>query len=97
MIYKNPAVYIIANKPNGTIYTGVTSNLIQRVYQHKHGFVPGFTKKYNCILLVYYELMDGMVAAIEREKQIKGGSRNAKLALTKSVNPNWQDLYQKII
>lgn len=97
MIYKNPAIYILANKPNGTIYTGVTSNLIQRVYQHKQGFVQGFTKKYNCKLLVYYELIDDMITAIEREKQIKGGSRNKKLVLIRSMNPNWQDLYQEII
>lgn len=97
MSYKNPSIYILTNKPNGTIYTGATSNLIQRLYQHKQGAIPGFTKKYGCKLLVYYELLDNMIAAIEREKQIKGGSRNKKIALIKSMNPDWQDLYQNLI
>jgi putative endonuclease len=93
---KNPAVYIMANKKNGTLYTGVTSNLIQRVYQHKHENVPGFTSQYDCKSLVYYELYDTMYDAISREKQIKGGSRKKKIALIETMNPGWQDLYASI-
>ena len=73
---------------------GVTSDLIKRIYEHKQGFVPGFTQKYDCKLLVYYEQCESIVAAIEREKQIKGGSRSKKVALIKSINPDWQDLCQ---
>lgn len=97
MLYKNPAVYILTNKPNGTLYTGVTSNLLQRIYQHKQGCIAGFTKKYGCKLLVYYELSDSMIAVIEREKQIKGGSRKKKITLIKNMNPKWQDLYPILI
>lgn len=74
----NRSLYILANKPKGTIYTGVTSNLIKRIYEHKQGIIPGFTQKYNCKLLVYYEQFETMVIAIEREKQIKAGSRLKK-------------------
>ena len=94
---RNPAMYIMANKRNGTIYTGVTSDLIKRIYEHKQGNVPGFTKRYGCNLLVYYEQCDNMVGAIEREKQIKGGSRKKKLALIESLNPDWQDLYKSLL
>ena len=89
---KQPAVYIMTNKRNGTLYTGVTSNLIQRVYQHRTGAVRSFTKRYECSLLVYYVLYDSMEEAILREKQIKSGSRKKKLYLIESMNPNWQDL-----
>ena len=65
----NPAIYIMTNKRNGTLYTGVTSNLPKRVYEHKHGIVPGFTSRYSCNLLVYYEQCDSMPLAIEREKK----------------------------
>lgn len=94
---RNPAIYIMTNKRNGTIYTGVTSDLIKRVYEHKQGMVPGFTRSYGCSLLVYYEQCDSMVGAIEREKQIKGGSRKKKLALIESLNPDWQDLYKSLL
>lgn len=94
---KNPAIYILANKPNGTLYTGVTSDLVKRIFEHRQGVVSGFTQKYGCKLLVYFEQCDSMVAAIEREKQIKGGSRNKKILLIKSMNPNWQDLYETLI
>ncbi len=97
MTDKHPAIYILANKPNGTIYVGVTSNLIKRVYDHKHGAVPGFTQKYSCKLLVYYEQCDNMISAIEREKQIKAGSRIKKIKLIQSINPNWNDLYHSIL
>ena len=90
---KRPAVYIMANKRNGTLYTGVTSDLLQRAYQHRQSLVPGFTAKYGCKLLVWYEQYDDKVAAIEREKQIKAGSRCKKLVLIEAVNPEWDDLY----
>jgi putative endonuclease len=97
MNQRYPAIYIMANKRNGTIYTGVTSNLIRRVYQHKHDDQPGFTKKYDCKKLVYYEQCDDMTTAIGREKQIKGGSRKKKLALIESINPQWLDLYETLL
>ncbi len=93
---KNPAVYLMTNKPNGTIYVGVTSHLIQRVYQHKSSQVAGFTKKYDCKILVYYEQHATMEEAILREKQIKAGSRAKKIALVNLVNPTWRDLYEEL-
>ncbi len=93
---KQPAIYIMANKPNGTLYTGVTSNLIQRIWQHKQGFVQGFTKKYHIKTLVYFETCEDMKSAIEREKQIKAGSRKKKIELIVSINPKWNDLYDDI-
>ena len=92
-----PAIYIMANKRNGTLYTGVTSNLIQRVYQHKHDELDGFTKRYGCKILAYYEQYDDMYEAITREKQIKGGSRKKKLLLIEKINPNWEDLYESLL
>ncbi len=94
---KEPAVYIMASKRNGTLYTGVTSDLVQRIYQHKEGLSKGFTAKYNCKMLVFYELHESIVSAIEREKQIKAGSRKTKLQLIENFNPEWQDLYNDII
>ena len=94
---KQPAVYLMANERNGAGYTGVTSNLVQRVYQHKQGVVPGFTDRYHCKLLVYYELHGTMIDAIAREKQIKSGSRKKKLALIEADNPTWRDLYPDIL
>lgn len=94
---KQPSVYIMTNKPNGTLYTGVTSDLIKRVYEHKHGVVPGFTKKYGCKRLVYYEMHESMDNAISREKQIKSGSRDKKIELIESMNPKWEDLYEDIV
>ncbi len=92
-----PAVYILANKKNGTLYTGVTSNLIKRVWEHKQRYVIGFAEKYHCILLVFYELCDEMAGAIHREKQLKAGSRKKKIELIEAVNPTWEDLYDSII
>lgn len=92
---KQPAIYITANKKNGTLYTGVTSNLPKRIYEHKNA-TDGFTAKYDCKLLVYYEIFDEMTDAIAREKQIKGGSRKKKITLIESMNPDWQDLYDDI-
>ena len=94
---KQPAVYIMANKKNGTIYTGVTSNLVKRVYEHKNNVLQGFTKKYKCKMLVFYEDYESMIAAIAREKQIKSGSRKNKLQLIETMNPEWKDLYETIV
>ena len=86
----------MASKRNGTLYTGVTSTLIQRAWQHREGIADGFTKRYGCKLLVWYEQADTMEAAILREKQIKAGSRAKKLALIESINPDWRDLFEEI-
>ena len=96
MTMKQPAVYILANKRNGTLYIGVTSNLRQRVWQHKHGVVDGFTKKYGVHLLVYYELHAEMRAAITREKQLKKWNRAWKLELIEGQNPDWRDLWEDL-
>jgi putative endonuclease len=93
---KEPAIYIMTNKPYGTLYTGVSSNLVQRVYQHKSSLLPGFTQRYGCKNLVYYELFDTMEYAILREKQIKKRSRSYKIKLIESLNPEWVDLYESI-
>ena len=93
---KQPAIYIMANKRNGTLYTGVTSNLVQRIWQHREGVTDGFTKRYGCKRLVWFEMADTMDGAISREKQIKAGSRAKKLALIEAVNPEWNDLYDGI-
>jgi len=93
---KQPAIYIMTNKRNGTLYTGVTSNLVRRVYEHKNKATEGFTSRYNCVLLVYYELYDEMYDAITREKQLKGGSRKKKILLIEKLNPLWKDLYGTI-
>jgi putative endonuclease len=90
---RQPAIYIMANRRNGVLYAGVTSNLAQRVHQHREGLTLGFTKRYGCKLLVYYERHEDMDSAIRREKQIKGGSRESKLALIETLNPHWRDLY----
>jgi putative endonuclease len=94
---KKPAIYIISNKSYGTLYTGVTSDLVKRVYEHKHNILNGFAGRYNCQMLIYYELYDTMENAILREKQIKGGSRQGKLDLVKGFNPDWKDLYLDIL
>ena len=94
---KQPCVYIIASGRNGTLYTGVTSNLPRRAFEHREGQVAGFTKKYGCKMLVWYELHGDMIQAITREKQIKAGSRAKKLALIEELNPEWKDLYDQLI
>lgn len=86
----------MASKRNGTLYTGVTSDIVKRVYEHKQGICEGFTSRYDCKFLVYYEMADNMTAAITREKVIKGGSRKRKLALIEAMNPKWEDLYAQI-
>lgn len=90
-------VYILSNKINTVLYVGVTSNLIKRVWEHKNKAVPGFTARYNVDKLVYYETSESILSAIEREKQIKGGSRKKKTELINSINPQWKDLYEGII
>ncbi|MDB5649952.1 MAG: putative endonuclease, superfamily [Hyphomicrobiales bacterium] len=93
---KEPVVYIVANDRNGTLYTGVTSNLSRRIFEHKQGSVAGFTKRYGCDLLVWYEYQAMMPDAITREKQIKGGSRADKLRLIEAMNADWRDLYSDL-
>lgn len=92
---RQPAVYIMASRRNGTLYTGVTSNLAQRVWQHREG-LGGFSRRYDCKILVWFEMHAAMEPAIAREKQIKGGSRAKKLALIEANNPLWQDLWCQI-
>ncbi|ABI57633.1 GIY-YIG nuclease family protein [Alkalilimnicola ehrlichii MLHE-1] len=92
-----PCVYIMTNGRNGTLYVGVTSNLVQRVWQHKSGFVDGFTRRYGLHRLVWYEVHETMTSAIGREKQLKSGNRNRKVGLIESMNPGWRDLYHDII
>ncbi|KTT72336.1 endonuclease [Sphingomonas endophytica] len=90
---KQPAVYIMANRRNGTLYVGVTSNLAQRVWQHREGVADGFTQRYGCKMLVWFEVGDTMEVAIVREKQIKGGSRARKVSLIEAMDPGWNDLF----
>lgn len=87
-------VYIMTNKTNSVLYTGVTNDLVRRVYEHKNKLVEGFTKKYNIDKLVFYEVYDDINTAIAREKQIKGGSRKKKLRLIEDMNKSWNDLYE---
>lgn len=89
-------VYILTNTQNSVLYTGVTSDLAKRIWQHKHKQISGFTNKYNIEKLVYYEACEEIGEAIAREKQIKGGSRKKKIALVESMNPQWRDLYEDI-
>ncbi len=94
---KQPAIYILASQRNGTLYVGVTSNLVKRVWEHKNDQADGFSRRYGVHMLVYYEILDTMDAAITREKQIKSGSRAKKLRLIESMNPDWNDLYAGIV
>ncbi len=93
---KIPCVYILASKPRGTLYIGVTSNLVQRVWQHKNDFVPGFTKRYRVHTLVWYEAHETMESAITREKALKKWNRAWKIELIEEGNPGWKDLYEDI-
>ena len=90
---KQPSVYILASGRNGTLYVGVTSNLVNRVWQHRNDLVGGFTKRYRGHRLVWYELHETMVSAIAREKGLKEWKRSWKLALIEQKNPEWRDLY----
>lgn len=92
MWMKGAYVYILSNKRNGTLYTGVTSNLVKRIFEHKEKVVSGFSAKYNLDLLVYYEEWWSIEEAIQREKQLKAGNRKKKLSLIESINPDWKDL-----
>ncbi|MBI5696516.1 MAG: GIY-YIG nuclease family protein [Nitrospirae bacterium] len=89
-------VYILSNNSNSALYTGVTSDLKRRVFEHKEKLQEGFTSKYNIDKLVYYEMTNDVKAAINREKQIKGGSRAKKFDLVVSMNPGWRDLYEDL-
>jgi putative endonuclease len=93
---KQPCVYIVASRRNGTLYTGVTSNLPRRDFEHREGLIKGFSSKYGCKILVWYELHATMVDAITREKQIKAGSRAKKLALIEALNPDWNDPFETL-
>ena len=95
-MHKQGYVYIMTNPRNTVLYTGVTSDLQKRVYEHQQKLIKGFTKKYNVVKLVYYETFDSIVDAIQREKQIKAGSRKKKLALISSLNPEWRDLADEL-
>lgn len=94
---RQPTVYILASKRNGTLYTGVTSNLVQRIWQHREHVVDGFTKEHGVILLVWYEQHGTMDSAILREKQIKAWKRDWKMALIEKGNPYWRDLWPDIV
>jgi len=93
---KEPAVYIMANRRNGALYVGVTSSLVHRVHQHREELTEGFTRRYGCKRLVWYELHADMPAAIAREKQLKGGSRRKKIELIEAMNPEWKDLFREV-
>ena len=94
---KQPAVYILASKRNGTLYIGVTSDLVKRIWEHKNNLVDGFTKRYSVHQLVWYELYESMESAIEREKRLKEWKRAWKLDLIENANPCWHDLYHTIV
>ena len=94
---KNGFVYIMTNQNNTVLYTGVTSDLIKRIIQHRNKTFKGFSAKYNCNKLVYYEIGNGMEGCILREKQIKAGSRIKKIELIEGVNPHWLDLYNDLL
>ena len=89
-------VYMLASKRNGTLYIGVTNDLIRRVYEHKQGLLKGFTKKYNVRRLVFYEETNDVESAITKEKQMKKWKRQWKIDLIQENNPEWEDLYNKI-
>ena len=94
---KAPSVYILASRKNGTLYIGVTSNLIQRIWQHKNDLVPGFTRDHQIHTLVWYEQHETMASAITREKQLKKWNRSWKLELIEQANPTWRDLWNDVL
>ena len=94
---RQPCVYILASKMRGTLYVGVSSDLVQRIWQHKNVEVDGFTQRYNAHILVWYELHDSMESAILREKAIKAWKRAWKLEVIETSNPDWRDLYPDIL
>ena len=94
---RQPCVYLLASKPNGTLYAGVTSNLVKRVWEHKNHAVDGFTRKYRVHTLVWYEVHETMESAIRREKAIKNWKRAWKIKLIEAMNPRWRDLYDDLL
>ena len=94
---KQPAVYVLANRRNGTFYVGVTSDLVKRIWEHRNNVIEEFTKRYMVKQLVWYELHESMESAIMREKRIKNWKRAWKLELIESKNPDWLDLYDTIV
>ena len=90
---KSPAVYIMASRRNGTLNVGVTADLPRRAFEHREGMTPGYTRRYGCKSLVFYEAHEDMISAIAREKQLKAGSGRPKLALIEAMNSEWRDLY----
>ena len=94
---KKGFIYMMSNKQDGVLYVGVTSDIVKRVYEHKNGFVDGFTKQYNLKNLVYYEVYNDIEEAIKREKQLKNWHREWKIELVNKQNPQWEDLYESIL
>ncbi len=94
---KQPAVYVLTSRPNGTLYVGVTSDLVKRVWEHKNNQVDGFTQRYHVHTLVYFEQHGDMLAAIKREKQLKSWNRDWKIRLIEKDNPAWSDLWTEIV
>jgi putative endonuclease len=94
---RSPCVYILASKKNGTLYIGVTSDLMKRVWEHKNDLVEGFTKEYGVHRLVYFEMIEDMASAIQREKQMKKWNRDWKIELIEKDNPEWADLYDSLV
>ncbi|MFA6594538.1 MAG: GIY-YIG nuclease family protein [Candidatus Buchananbacteria bacterium] len=90
-------VYILASQKNGTLYIGVTNNLLKRVWEHKNKFINGFTEKYNVDKLVYYEVFESISEAILKEKQLKNWNRQWKIRIIQEMNPDWKDLYKEMI
>ena len=90
-------VYILASAPGGTLYVGMTNDLVRRMYEHREGFADGFTRKYSVKKLVYFESYDTALAAVQREKNIKHWSREWKIDLIIRDNPSWRDLYEEIV
>jgi putative endonuclease len=93
----NPSVYILASKRNGTLYIGVTGDLVKRIWEHKQNFAEGFTSRYGVHVLVYFEMHDDIAEAIRREKQLKKWKRSWKIELIEKTNPEWRDLWQDIL
>ncbi len=94
---KNFYVYIVTNKPRGTLYIGVTNNLVRRIYEHRNSLINGFTKRYNLKRLVYFEVFDRVEEAIHREKRLKKWNRQWKIELIEKSNPDWTDLYEELV
>ncbi|MFV2004476.1 MAG: GIY-YIG nuclease family protein [Gammaproteobacteria bacterium] len=94
---RQPCVYLLANKRNGTLYAGVTSALVKRIWEHKNNIVEGFTKKYGVHMLVWYELHETMESAIRKEKAIKKWERSWKIEVIEKENPQWRDLYTELL